>query len=209
MGPRIVLDTNVLLSAFGWRGTPYEILCRALDGYFCLLISPALLDELQRVLSYPKFHYPEAKVARFLVTIAEGAEMIFAPCQLSVVAKDPADDRILECALAGAADFIKFGIKQAGGILRASQMLATAQAAGLPCVIGHGFGLDPSTTAEVMLAATSRNVVAGLECVGPLKVKDTVATTRLDISSGSLRLPEEPGLGISLDEAKLEQYPLK
>jgi L-Ala-D/L-Glu epimerase len=116
---------------------------------------------------------------------------------------------LIACIKAGAADFVKFGIKQAGGILRSARMLATAEAAGIPCVIGHGFGLDPSTIAEVMLAASSRNVLAGLECVGPLKVKDTVATTRLDISSGSLRLSEGPGLGISLDDAKLEQYPLK
>ncbi len=109
---------------------------------------------------------------------------------------------------AEAADFIKFGIKQAGGILRAARMLATAEAAGLPVVIGHGFGLDPSTLAEVMLAASSRNVLPGLECVGPLKVVDTVATTRLDISSGSLPLPGGPGLGISLDDSKLAQYPL-
>jgi L-alanine-DL-glutamate epimerase-like enolase superfamily enzyme len=110
---------------------------------------------------------------------------------------------------AGAADFVKFGVKQAGGILRAARMLATAEAAGLPVVIGHGFGLDPSTLAEIMVAASSRNVLPGLECVGPLKVVDTVATTRLDISSGSLPLPGGPGLGISLDDAKLEQYRLK
>ncbi len=109
---------------------------------------------------------------------------------------------------AEAADFVKFGIKQAGGFLRAARMLATAEAAGLPVVIGHGFGLDPSTLAEVMLAASSRNVLPGLECVGPLKVVDTVATTRLDISSGSLPLPGGPGLGISLDDNKLEQYRL-
>lgn len=109
---------------------------------------------------------------------------------------------------ADAADFVKFGIKQAGGILRGSRMLATAEAAGIPVVIGHGFGLDPSTLAEIMLAASSRNVLPGLECVGPLKVKDTIATTRLDISSGSMPLPDGPGLGISLDETKLEQYRL-
>lgn len=109
---------------------------------------------------------------------------------------------------ADAADFVKFGIKQAGGILRAAHMLATAEAAGLPVVIGHGFGLDPSTLAEVMLAASSRNVLPGLECVGPLKVVDTVAKTRLDISSGSLPLPGGPGLGISLDDKKLEEYRL-
>ena len=109
---------------------------------------------------------------------------------------------------ADAADFVKFGIKQAGGILRASRMLATAEAAGLPVVIGHGFGLDPSTLAEIMLAASSRNVLPGLECVGPLKVVDTVASTRLDISAGSIPIPGGPGLGISLDDKKLEQYRL-
>ncbi|MPZ47473.1 MAG: hypothetical protein GEV05_29770 [Betaproteobacteria bacterium] len=87
--------------------------------------------------------------------------------------------------------------------------LATAEAAGLPVVIGHGFRLDPGTLAKIMLAATSRDVLPGLECVGPLKVTDTVATTRLDISSGSLPLLPGPGLGISLDENKLEQYRLK
>jgi L-alanine-DL-glutamate epimerase-like enolase superfamily enzyme len=110
---------------------------------------------------------------------------------------------------ADCADYVKFGIKQAGGILRASRMLATAEAAGIPVVIGHGFGLDPSTLAEIMLAASSRNVLPGLECVGPLKVVDTIATTRLDISAGSIALPAGPGLGISLDENKLEQYRLQ
>lgn len=113
---------------------------------------------------------------------------------------------LLAVIKADAADYIKFGIKQAGGILRASRMLATAEAAGIPCVIGHGFGLDPSTIAEIMLAATARNVLAGLECVGPLKVVDTVTTTRLDISSGRLALPSGPGIGVRLDERKLEQY---
>ena len=118
-------------------------------------------------------------------------------------------ESLIRVIKADCADYVKFGIKQAGGMLRASRMLATAEAAGLPVVIGHGFGLDPSTIAEIMLAATSRNVVPGLECVGPLKVKDTITTTRLDITSGSIPLPGGPGLGISLDEKKLEEYRLK
>jgi L-alanine-DL-glutamate epimerase-like enolase superfamily enzyme len=109
---------------------------------------------------------------------------------------------------ADCADFVKFGVAQAGGLLSATQMLATAEAAGLPVVLGHGFGLDPSTIAEIMLGSTSRNVVPGLECVGPLKVVDTVTTTRLDIATGSIALPSGPGLGIALDDSKLEQYRL-
>ncbi len=115
---------------------------------------------------------------------------------------------LLRVIRADCADFVKFGIHQAGGLLRATHMLATAEAAGIPVVLGHGFGLDLSTMAEIMLGATSRNVVPGLECVGPLKVVDTVATTRLEIGSGSVALPSGPGLGIVLDDAKLEQYRL-
>jgi hypothetical protein len=79
--------------------------------------------------------------------------------------------------------------------------------ASLPVVIGRGFGLDPSTLAEIMLASTSRNALPGLECVGPLKVTDTVATTRLNISSGSLPLPSGPGLGINLDDNNFDSTP--
>ena len=107
---------------------------------------------------------------------------------------------------ADCADFVKFGITQAGGLMPSARMLATAEAAGLQVVLGHGFGLDLSTMAEIMLGATSRNILPGLECVGPLKVVDTVATTRLDISSGSIALPSGPGLGIDLEDEKLSQY---
>jgi len=109
MGPRIVLDTNVLLSAFGWRGTPHEILRRTMEGQFCLLVSPTLLNELERVLSYSKFHNPEDEVAGFLLAITERAEIVFAPSPLSPVTRDPADDRVLECAVTGRADFIVSG----------------------------------------------------------------------------------------------------
>jgi muconate cycloisomerase len=60
--------------------------------------------------------------------------------------------------------------------------------------------------AEIMLGATSDNVVAGLECVGPLKVTDTVVTHRLDLSAGEIVVPGGPGLGLELDESKLAQY---
>jgi muconate cycloisomerase len=85
-------------------------------------------------------------------------------------------------------------------------MLATAQAAGIRCVIGHGFGLGVNTMAEIMLAATSANVIDGLECVGPLKTADDIVIERIDLGSGVLALPGGPGLGVALDEAKLARY---
>ncbi|MBI3045078.1 MAG: hypothetical protein HYY78_19875 [Betaproteobacteria bacterium] len=66
-----------------------------------------------------------------------------------------------------------------------------------------------NTMAEIMLAATSSNVIDGLECVGPLKTADDIVTRKLDLSSGSLPLPGGPGLGVTLDDAKLAKYRLE
>src|SRR6195256_6694640 len=110
-----------------------------------------------------------------------------------------ADESILDHASliavikAGAADIVKLKVMKQGGVPRTAAMLATAEAAGLRCVIGHGFGLGVNTMAEIMLAATSANVIDGLECVGPLKTMDDITTEKLDLGSGVL--PPAPGPG--------------
>jgi muconate cycloisomerase len=123
-----------------------------------------------------------------------------------------ADESVLDHASlvavirAQAADIVKLKVMKQGGFRRTAAMLATAEAAGLRCVIGHGFGLGVNTMAEIMLAATSANVIDGLECVGPLKTVDDITTEKLDLGSGAIALPPGPGLGVALDEEKLERY---
>jgi muconate cycloisomerase len=113
---------------------------------------------------------------------------------------------LLAVIRAQAADLVKLKVMKQGGFHRAAAMLATAQAAGIRCVVGHGFGLGVNTMAEIMLAATSANVIDGLECVGPLKTADDITAEKLDLGSGALALPPGPGLGVTLDEAKLARY---
>lgn len=107
---------------------------------------------------------------------------------------------------ADAADMVKVKVMKQGGFLHSRRMLATAEAAGMRCVIGHGFGLGVNTMAEIMLAATASNVIDGLECVGPLKTADDIVTHKLDLGAGTLALPPGPGLGVTLDDAKLAKY---
>ena len=107
-----------------------------------------------------------------------------------------------------AADIVKVKVMKQGGFINTRRMIATAEAAGIRCVVGHGFGLGVNTMAEIMLAATSANVIDGLECVGPLKTADDIVTRKLDLSHGSIALPGGPGLGVTLDDAKLEKYHL-
>ena len=108
-----------------------------------------------------------------------------------------------------AADIVKVKVMKQGGFLNARRMIATAEGAGIRCVVGHGFGLGVNTMAEIMMAATSLNVIDGLECVGPLKTKDDVVTQKLDLTKGSIELPGGPGLCVTLDDAKLEKYRLE
>ena len=52
----------------------------------------------------------------------------------------------------------------------------------------------------------SAGVIEGLECVGPLKTADDIVTAKLDLGDGRLRLPQGPGLGVTLDEEKVSRY---
>jgi muconate cycloisomerase len=115
---------------------------------------------------------------------------------------------LIEVIRANCADIVKLKVMKQGGFLKCRRMLETASAAGLGVVIGHGFGLGVNTVAEIMLAATSRAVLEGLECVGPLKTADDIVTERLDLTRGEMALPRGPGLGVELDDEKVRRYAL-
>jgi L-alanine-DL-glutamate epimerase-like enolase superfamily enzyme len=113
---------------------------------------------------------------------------------------------LIDVIRADCADIVKLKVMKQGGFLRCRRMVETATAAGLRVVIGHGFGLGINTVAEIMLAATSDGVIEGLECVGPLKTADDIVVAKLDLGSGELALPQGPGLGVALDDAKIARY---
>jgi L-alanine-DL-glutamate epimerase-like enolase superfamily enzyme len=126
-----------------------------------------------------------------------------------------ADESILDHASlvavirAQAADIVKLKVMKQGGFHRTSAMLATAEAAGMRCVIGHGFGLGVNTMAEIMLAATSASVLDGLECVGPLKTADDIVTEKIDLGSGVLALPPGAGTGCRARRGQACALPLR
>jgi L-alanine-DL-glutamate epimerase-like enolase superfamily enzyme len=73
-------------------------------------------------------------------------------------------------------------------------------------VVGHGFGLTPSTMAEAALAALSEAVIEGCEAVGPLKMAGDVVAVPVSLDRGTLRLPESPGLGVTIDAQALARH---
>lgn len=104
----IVLDTNVLVSALFWNGNERKLLLACLEGEHALVTSPPLLTEAARVLA-GKFSYPEADTESFVGMVSRNADVVVPRKPLVVIAADPSDDRVLECAVEGRADIIATG----------------------------------------------------------------------------------------------------
>lgn len=80
----------------------------ALDGNFEWVTSPALLHELRRVLAYPKL--AEVLIGRpRIVELIASIAVVVDPEHHVRLARDPDDDRVIEAAVAGAADVIVTG----------------------------------------------------------------------------------------------------
>ncbi|MFN9478223.1 MAG: putative toxin-antitoxin system toxin component, PIN family [Betaproteobacteria bacterium] len=111
--PRLVLDTNVALAGLLWGGPPRRLLQAAGAGAIELAASQELLDELARVLAYPKFAKRMASggaaPTAWLQSYAALVEMTPAAAISPTVAGDPDDDRVLACALAARADIVVSG----------------------------------------------------------------------------------------------------
>ncbi len=111
---RAVLDANVLVSGLiSRKGAPAEILDALRDGKFHLLLSRSILEELHRVLQYPKvaarLRLPPEELELFIIDIVDSAILTSGQLALAVVAQDASDNRYLECAVEGDADFIVSG----------------------------------------------------------------------------------------------------
>ena len=105
---KVVFDTNVLVSALvfpGGRGE--EALLRVIAEHDELLLSRPILDELLGVLAR-KFARDAEELARVALLLADIGTMV-RPRRRLAVAKDAADNRILECAVAGRAHAIVTG----------------------------------------------------------------------------------------------------
>jgi putative PIN family toxin of toxin-antitoxin system len=57
-GEKVVIDTNVFVSAFGWGGTPLKVIELLENGEIINCISEEILAELCSTLSYPKLDFP-------------------------------------------------------------------------------------------------------------------------------------------------------
>lgn len=106
---KIVLDTNVILSALLFGGKPRKVFEMAIEGRIRLSISEPILDEIRNVLIGRKFSFPKNTATKIIAEIETIADIVETHSRLCVVHADPDDNRILECAVDSGAEYIVSG----------------------------------------------------------------------------------------------------
>jgi putative PIN family toxin of toxin-antitoxin system len=104
---RVVLDTNVLVSAPHFGGRPRRLLDDVLRGDHTLIIGPAILGELDALL-VETCGWASDRAAAVRAELEAIAEVV-TPLEVPRVCRDPDDDQILAIAIAGAADALVTG----------------------------------------------------------------------------------------------------
>jgi L-alanine-DL-glutamate epimerase-like enolase superfamily enzyme len=96
-------------------------------------------------------------------------------------------------------------VSEAGGLMKAREIVALANTEGIACVLGTWAELGIGTAAGAHLIASSRNFTMASDTHYPLQDGDIIAPM-LAIRNGRLALPQGPGLGVTLDRAAVERF---
>jgi muconate cycloisomerase len=105
-----------------------------------------------------------------------------------------------------AADVFAVKIAQSGGLFAGGRVAAIADAAGIGLYGGTMLEGPVGSVASAHLFATLPHLEWGTELFGPLLLTEEILTEPLDYSEFSLAIPTGPGLGITLDESKLDRF---
>jgi len=127
----VVFDTNVLLSGIGWRGSPYQCLELARHGHVDAVTCPEILDELDRILR-TKLRFSDEQAIATRADLLSFLRLVTITNTVHVIADDPDDDKVVECAMVSGATHIVTGDRrhllplgqyQAIAIISAMQLL--------------------------------------------------------------------------------------
>jgi muconate cycloisomerase len=127
---------------------------------------------------------------------------------------------VFEIARKSAADVISIYTTKPGGLFKAKQVAAVAQAAGLACNVNGSVETGVGNAANIHLAASSGVVSYG--CVVPVSTpkekagggiagiyySDDIIVEPFEYRDGDIIVSSKPGLGVELDEEKLKHYRL-
>jgi muconate cycloisomerase len=138
----------------------------------------------------------------------KGMARLVAKSRVAIMADEPlhGPESAFEFASTGAAGVFAIKIMQSGGIYAAARVAAIADAAGIGLYGGTMLEGAVGTVAAAHLFSTFPRLEWGTELFGPLLLTEEILAEGLDYSEFSLKVPEGPGLGIVLDEARLNRF---
>ena len=90
---RVVFDTNVLVSAIGFGGKPWDCLVLAFVGDVEMVTADAAIEEFERVLGYDRLPFTETEREQYPTLIREEATVVDPDESVQVIDDDPDDDR--------------------------------------------------------------------------------------------------------------------
>lgn len=106
---KVVIDPNVLISAFGWDGKPEAVLNLMEQRKVVNCITNDIYSELQRVVAYPKLKFSPTLQVNILEFVFSWSNFVKPKETVAVIADDPDDDKFLACAVAANAATIISG----------------------------------------------------------------------------------------------------
>ncbi len=106
---RVVIDTNILISALGWEGKPRQVFQRVLNNEFELILPKKQLEELRRVMDYPKFEFTDEQKSRFIGVLLAVVIIVETHDSIDIIKDDPSDNVILEAAVENNAHYLISG----------------------------------------------------------------------------------------------------
>jgi uncharacterized protein len=125
-----VFDTNILFSATGWKGSPFHCVELARRGTIEGVTCRELLGELANKLE-SKLSFTSEQAVDTVADLLTFLRVVSISGNLKVIAADPDDDKVLECAVAAGASHIVTGDRR--------HLLPLGSFGGIPIVTATDF----------------------------------------------------------------------
>ena len=195
-------------------GTEIQVAVDANQGY----PAPKVAVQVIKAMEEYGIRYMEQPVEG-IDAMAQVARRVATPIMADESAWTPQD--VLEIVRKRAAEIISLYTTKPGGLFKAKKVAAVAEAGGLQCNVNGSVETGVGNAANLHLAAST--AVASLPCVVPVSTpkgkgkkgiagiyyQDDVIAEPFEYSDGDIVVSSKPGLGVELDEEKLEHYQVK
>jgi putative PIN family toxin of toxin-antitoxin system len=106
--PKIVIDTNIYISAIFWGGKPREVVDLGRSGQVSIFNSLEIEEEILRALK-TKFRLSDEESVQILLDFSTFTNLVKIHRRLTVIDDDPDDNKFIECAVSSMSSFIVSG----------------------------------------------------------------------------------------------------